>query len=480
MPPPRFFGWTVLQATFVLAVLGWGIGFYGPPVFLHAVTQRTGWPLAWVSAAVTLHFLAGTVVVANLPALYRRFGLPAVTATGSILLALGVIGWATAGAYWQLLTAAMLSGMGWVALGAAAVNAIIAPWFVVKRPLALGMAYNGASLGGVLFSPLWVWLIQTFGFAHAAWMIGLLSISVIGGLSRWVFSQTPATRMQFADGAAVDVAGPITAQHPPGTALPSLWHDRRFIALAAGMSLGLFAQIGLIAHLFSMLVPVLGEQTAGMAMAAATLCAILGRSLVGWLMPASMDRWRVAALAYAIQAFGSVVLLGAGSTVPLIWLGIVLFGAGIGNATSLPPLIAQQAFSPALARRVVPLIVAISQASYAFAPMVMGWVRAAGSANPFFYALVALIQLMAALCFLGARERKLRADGFDPSINRPTMTTTVDTKKPGATDPDKPKAGPATGQDAENQPADSTHDKEEAHSEVQRTATEGPRRMPQP
>jgi len=404
VPFSRFFGWTVVQATFVLAVLGWGIGFYGPPVFLHAVIQRTGWPLAWVSAAVTLHFLAGTVVVANLPALYRRFGLPTVTMAGAILLALGVMGWATAGAYWQLLAAAMLSGMGWVALGAAAVNAIIAPWFVAKRPLALGMAYNGASLGGVLFSPLWVWLIQTFGFAHAAWMIGLLSVSVIGGLSRWVFSQTPASTKQFPDGAAVDAIPP--ARHLPRTTLPSLWRDRRFIALASGMSLGLFAQIGLIAHLFSMLAPVLGEQTAGMAMAAATLCAILGRSLVGWLMPASMDRWRVAALAYAIQAVGSVVLLGAGHTEPMIWLGIVLFGSGIGNATSLPPLIAQQAFAARLASRVVPLIVAISQASYALAPMAMGWVRGSGTITLFFYALIALIQLMAAMCFLWGKEQK--------------------------------------------------------------------------
>ena len=52
---PPFFGWKVLCATFVLAVFGWGVGFYGPPVFLHAVVQRTGWSVALVSGAVTLH-----------------------------------------------------------------------------------------------------------------------------------------------------------------------------------------------------------------------------------------------------------------------------------------------------------------------------------------------------------------------------------------------------------------------------------------
>lgn len=51
-----------------------------------------------------------------------------------------------------------------------------------------------------------------------------------------------------------------------------------------------------------------------------------------------------------------------------------LFGLGIGNATSLPPLIAQQEFPSAETTCVVPLIVAISQASCAFAP---GSVRSA-------------------------------------------------------------------------------------------------------
>src|ERR1039458_841581 len=71
-----FYGWRVVGAAFVLAVFGLGIGFHGPAVYLYAVHERTGWPLALVSTAVTLHFLAGAVVVANLPALYRRFGIP--------------------------------------------------------------------------------------------------------------------------------------------------------------------------------------------------------------------------------------------------------------------------------------------------------------------------------------------------------------------------------------------------------------------
>ncbi|MBV8536529.1 MAG: hypothetical protein JO128_13110, partial [Alphaproteobacteria bacterium] len=39
MAQTMFYGWRVVAATFMLAVFGWGLGFYGPPVFLHAVRE---------------------------------------------------------------------------------------------------------------------------------------------------------------------------------------------------------------------------------------------------------------------------------------------------------------------------------------------------------------------------------------------------------------------------------------------------------
>lgn len=72
------------------------------------------------------------------------------------------------------------------------------------------------------------------------------------------------------------------------------------------MMLGLFAQIGLLAHLFSLLVPVLGEGATGFAMGGAKLAAILGRSMIGWMMPVSTDRRLVACASYGVQVIGSL------------------------------------------------------------------------------------------------------------------------------------------------------------------------------
>lgn len=405
-----FFGWRVVAAAFVLAVFGWGVGFYGPPIYLYAVVERTGWPVSLVSAAVTVHFLCGALVVANLARLYQTLGVPRVTCLGAALLALGVVGWATADAPWQLFAAALTSGAGWVAMGAAALNAIVSPWFVRRRPAALGLAYNGASIGGVIFSPLWIALMSSFGFFAASLAVGLVMMAVVGFLAVLFFSKTPGGLGQEPDG---DTSGkPVTAPAVQAArSLPgrSLWLDRRFVTLACGMALGLFAQIGLLAHLFSLLAPVLGETNAGLAMGGATLAAIAGRSVVGWMMPASADRRLIACMSYAAQLLGTVALVTAGGDgSPTLVAGIFLFGLGIGNATSLPPLIAQVEFASEDVARVVPLIVAIGQASYAFAPAAFGLLRTSvdGGAETGTNLFVAagLIQAAAIACFLRGRR----------------------------------------------------------------------------
>jgi MFS family permease len=408
MTAERFFGWRVVSGAFVLAMFGWGIGFYGPPIFLQTLHETRGWPVSLISAAVTAHFLIGALVVANLPTLHRRFGLPIVTKAGAASLALGICGWAAAAEPWQLFAATALSGLGWAAMGAAAINAIVSPWFVRMRPAALGMAYNGASLGGVVFSPLWVAAIAAIGFLPSAAAIGCATILIVWLLTDRLFSRSLATLGLAADG---DTHNAAVADAPPGAkARPGalLWRDPRFITLAAGMAIGLFAQIGLLAHLFSLLVPALGRQYAGLAMGFATACAIGGRMLVGWLMPADADRRLVASAGYAVQIVASLIFIAAGGTnVALMLLAVALFGSNIGNATSLPPLIAQSEFAKDDVPRVVALIVSIAQASFAFAPAAFGLIRdftTQGDAAPVFFVAIAAGQGLAILAFLAGRR----------------------------------------------------------------------------
>lgn len=413
----HFYGNTVIRAAFVLALFGWGVGFYGPPIFLHAVLARTGWSLPLVSAAVTFHFLFGAGVVACLPRIHRRLGIPVTAMIGTILLATGVLGWALAVEPWQLFVAAMLTGGGWVPLGAAGINAIISPWFVDKRPLALAKAYNGASVGGMVFSPLWAVSIDRIGFPATAMMVGLTMITVVLSIASRELARTPSSEGQAADGLA-PAHGPAPTVPAGADVLVSanLWKDHRFLTLAAAMSLGLFAQIGLIAQLFSLMVPSMGPRLAGGIMALATGCGMGGRLLMGWLLGRYADRRRAAAANYSVQAAGTLLLLIAGPDhFALLVLGVVLFGLGIGNATSLPPLIAQVDFAPVDVPRVVARSVALSQALYAFAPAALAGLMigashgapSLGVTTDAYFLVIFLLQAVAAACVLSGRRARV-------------------------------------------------------------------------
>jgi MFS family permease len=410
-----FFGWHVVGATFTVAVFAFGIGFYGPPIFLETLHSTRGWPVSLISAAITVHFLFGALIVANLATLHRRFGMSVVTRVGGVLTALGLLGWALTCEPWQLFAAALLSGAGWGMTSGAALNAMVSPWFVRRRPAALSMAFNGASIGGVIFSPLWVALIAGLGFPWAASVVAIAALVTLWLVAGRYLTRTPANMGLFPDGDSADAHGLAARKGREGAApIGHPWLDRRFVTLAATASLGLFAQIGLIAELFSLLVPPLGEAGAGAIMGLTTACSIGGRTVLGMVIRPTADRRVVAAANVMFQACGSVVLiLAAGHSIPLLLLGCLLFGLGLGNVTSLPPLIAQTEFAPADVQRVVSLVTAFSQASFAFAPLAFGALRSLGQtmglasydgSAPLMFGVAALIQVAAAgAAMLGRR-----------------------------------------------------------------------------
>jgi hypothetical protein len=100
-----------------------------------------------------------------------------------------------------------------------------------------------------------------------------------------------------------------------------------------------------------------------------------------------------------VQACG-VGLLAFGGSAAALLTGCVLFGLGVGNLVSLPPLIAQRDFARIDVNAVVALVVAINQAVFAFAPGVFGMLRDLSADYALPFALAAGTQVLAALIVL--------------------------------------------------------------------------------
>jgi MFS family permease len=397
----RFFGWSVAWSAFAIAVFAWGIGFYGPSVFLQSLHESRGWLISQISMAVTAHFMFSAIVIAWLPEIYRRLGIARTTFIGAVVTAAGLVFWSNSREPWQLFAAAIPSGAGWALTSGAALNAIVAKWFDRDRPMAIALAFNGASVGGVLFVPLWVYLIRSIGFPSAALLVGGGMVATVAYLCVRFLAKSPSEMGLAPDGDASHQARP---RPKPRRSRIEIIRTPSFITISAAFSLGLFAQIGLLAHLVARLTPDLGMSHAGILVSLATICAIIGRTMAGkWI--GEHDRRLAAAINFAVQ-IGGVMLLIFSTGWAGLTLGCVLFGLGIGNLTSLPPLIVQKEFEREDVVTAVALIVAINQGVFAFAPAIIGAMRDTTANYQLPFALIAVVQFLAAvIILLGRRSR---------------------------------------------------------------------------
>lgn len=397
-----FFGWKVVFTAFAIATFTWGIGFYGLSVFLDELHHVHGWSVPIISAAITTHFVLSAIIVAYLDEAHHRFGIGWVTVAGVACTCAGILCWSLVTVPWQMFGAAVLTGVGWAATSGAAINAIVSPWFIRRRPIALGLALNGSSAGGVIFTQLWVFLIAKFSlFAATSLICTLMLLTLLPLIGSHLFT-TPESTGTVPDGESnITRREHPTPQLRPTMPLSSLLRDRRFVTLSAAFALGLFAQLAVVIHLVGRLKEVFSVGQAAGAISLVTVCAVISRLLLGSLM-GTADRRLVGLGNFALKAAGMICLAG-GTNAPVLLIGCVIFGFGMGNLLLLAPLIAQKEFPPSDVRRVVALVTAGNQALFAFGPAIFGILNSVYRGYEVPFLIAASIEILAGAILLAGR-----------------------------------------------------------------------------
>ena len=363
----------MVACAFLIAVFGWGFGFYGIGVFLAELVERHGWATRSVASAVTVLYLVGAALIACVGNVFERFGPRRVVLVGIAAMGAAAIGLTWIIHVWQLYLVFPLMAAGWAAMSGAALNIIVAPWFERRRGLAISLAFNGAAVGGVLLVPALVFLIGRIGFRAAVLALVAVMVGVLTPLVLWLLVRGPEVLGLGPDGDAP--APSATANVANRSARPSrdfmrTWH---FWSVALPFALGVTAQISIIIHQVSFLKPALGTAGAAWAVSLTSICAVLGRLAVG-LFVDRVNRRAVIAGNFLLQAT-SIVLMLSGPGPTLLYVACAMFGLGVGNTTSLPSVIVQAEFPKAAFAQVVSTIIAINQFTYSFGPGLLGWLR---------------------------------------------------------------------------------------------------------
>jgi MFS family permease len=373
-PPllPLYHGWLVVAAAFLVALYGFGLGFYGPGIYLVALKELHGWSVDELSSAITTYYVLGaTLLFFWVGSLFDRHGARKMGVVGTVAMACGTVLLALVSRPWQVYAAFAVMSAGWATMSGAAINIIVAPWFDKRRGLAVSWALNGASAGGIVIAPLLTFLTTRFGFAVAIASVSASMLAILIPVAIVVLRPRRADEFDPMEGTAdPDKSGITSPVEPSAFRLTKVLSSGVFISISIPFALGLTAQVGFLTHQIGFLAPTIGTVAAGWAVSLTTSAAVLGRIATGYIAD-RFDRRAVACVNFIVQMLG-MAMLATATTPAMLYLGCVLFGLGVGNTTSLPGLLVQQDFSKQHFARVVSLVVAINQFSFAFGPSLLG------------------------------------------------------------------------------------------------------------
>jgi MFS family permease len=337
---------------------------------------RHGWSVAKLAPAITGYYALGAILLFfAVGPLFDRFDTRTVLTIGVSAMASGLLLLTVISRRWEVYAAFAVMAVGWATMSGAAINIIVAPWFEKRRGMAVSWSLSGANIGGIVVVPLLTSMTAHLGFQIALQASVAAMVVLLIPIAMLILRLRRADECDRADRRDEGTHSSESAELPEAAswAFWSALRNARFLTISLPFALALMAQVGLLTHQLAYLSPMIGVVASGWAVSLTASAALFGRMVTG-LFVDRINRRTAACGNFLVQAVG-VAILAISRTAPMLDLGGVLFRVGVGNTTLLPSLIVHQEFPSRLFARLVSLVVAINQFTFAFGPILIGYLR---------------------------------------------------------------------------------------------------------
>jgi MFS family permease len=353
-----YYGWWIVFAAFLNLFLVVGVIFYGFPAFYPYFIQD----LHFTRAQLTQGFLLG-FLFAGLPfgiiagALIDRVGARAVILGGIALVSGSLILMSRVQHFWQFELLCIVEVIGYVFAGPLSNQVLVAKWFERRRGQAMGYAYLGLGLGGVVAPLLVNYLARTLGWRHALELIGTAIALVLVPTGLWITRSTPADLgidpKQFAETSSTTKSA-IPAATSAGVAYAIRTAPFWLILLGSTLAIGAIGAV--IQHFILFLKDSGYSATVASRYLSILLTASLGgRVVVGYIADRFSKSFIMAIFYFLIGA--SVLLLAHPQSTPAIWAFAAIFGFSMGADYMLIPLVVSENFGTASLGKILALII---------------------------------------------------------------------------------------------------------------------------
>ena len=354
-----YYGWWIVLAAFLNLFFVVGILFYGFPVFYPHFVESLGFTRAQVTQGFLLGFLfAGLPFGILAGTLIDRIGARVVILAGVGLVGLPLLLMGGMSRLWQFEVLCIVEVIGYVLAGPLANQVLIARWFQRRRGQAMGYAYLGLGLGGVVAPMLVNFLARSLGWRHGLELLGTFILVVLLPVGICVTRSSPedfgvapeafGETAPPAESSAAFAATPLAVSQAVRT-VP-------FWLILTGSTLAIGAIGAVIQHFILFLKDAGYSATAASQYSTILLTASLGgRVIVGYLA----DRFRKSYLmAFFYFLIGVSVFLLAYPHSPILLASFaVVFGFAMGADYMLIPLVTSECFGTASLGKLLALII---------------------------------------------------------------------------------------------------------------------------
>ena len=339
-----------------------GILFYGLPFFYDFWVKEFGWSRATVTsgnafakvAVGLLGFFAGWLI--------DRFGPRRLMLTGILLGGIALIGLSTVTTLGQFYLFYVFNALAYMCAGPLPNQVLTARWFNTSRGKAMGFAYLGIGIGGMLVPQIAKWLNIEFGWHQALMILGIMTVLVSFPMA-WMVRENPP------------IASKEAITEAPVVPLKKIVRGWPFYLLVIGSmcSIGAVSGTNQNLKLFFSLDLNYSQTRAANILSLVLFSSIIGRLLMGWLADKFPKKY-VMILIYALVA-ASIPLLYFASTPGVIYLFAFIFGMGLGGDYMIIPLMAAELFGVKIMGRIMGLVLTADGLAEALAPMFVGWLH---------------------------------------------------------------------------------------------------------
>jgi len=365
---PVFFGWWMVLAAFMNLFFGVGLVFYGLPVFYTSLVDSLHFTRSQVAQGLFLGFVIFAPGFVLMGALLDRIGPRRVLRVGVLLIALPLVLMGGVKHLWEYYLLCVVEVVGYVLAGPISNQVLVSNWFRAKRGQAMGYAYVGLGLGGVVAPVLAAHLIGTLGWRRAFVVIGILIGVTLLPISHWLTRNAPEDMGLTPDGAPPLAAVSATE---PVSGLGAAVRTANFWLILGGSTLTIGA-IGTVIQQFVLFLRDTGYSTlqASHVSSGLLFAGLAGRIVVGYIVD-RYNKKNVMALFYLLLAV-AIPLLFLARHQEALWVFAAVFGFAMGADYLLIPLVTAECFGLRNLGKLLSLIIMADSLGQFFGPVLAG------------------------------------------------------------------------------------------------------------